>query len=752
MIQATVLHEVGHTLGLHHIFQLPGTNADSFSVMNYANDDAARWVTRIDSKTVRTEYPSRSSALLDIAIYPLVYGNKQYAQEYATISKSSVSPGESFTADRWTIQNVGNQAASNVVVTFYAWPKSSGRQYPQPGDVVLVNGTVGSFPVDGDGVYSAPLSVPSGTAAGEYYVGAIVTVNGSEDQTWVAGKPSNNRFIFGHDPRTVLRVLSSGGGGTPVTADFSWTPVSPLAGQPVGFVDASRGSPTTYSWNFGDAASGGANTSTAKNPSHTYANPGSYTVTLAVSGSGSSNQTQRTLAVAGKPTGGGTATQTLFVPIVLDVAGRRLPLRLRAGAGEPRHDDRHGPNDLHRGQLPRRRGRVRVGHGDALARPPVRRLRRHRLPARKGPRDPRGRDEPGRNAPGPVRGTLLRGRRLRRRENDDTLRKWPRGPLVPRPDAVAAPERRVGHRRPPPGRRRPEQPRPRERRDVGDDPPEGLHREGRRVGGKFIDPGHRARARAVDADRPDPRARGLRRRLDPHRADVGDRAVHGVRRLQRQHHAGWLVRPGGSDRDRRRLRDRPRPRRDLHVPERARRLEPLGGAGLRLPRVRRVARRSRRFDRPLLRRAAPLRAGDLPRHPPGAPRRRRDDRPAGPATPAPSRSPTRATPPSSSAFRGPDRRARARSAGSTASSTRASRAASRPSTHGSSASSRAPRRDRTSPSSTPASSTSRFAFASRSGTAPRARRSPRRRSDLSRQASGSRRTPSSAASRTATST
>ena len=321
MIQATVLHEVGHTLGLHHIFKLPGTNADSFSVMNYANDDAARWVTRIDSKTVRTEYSTRSSTLLDVAIYPLVYGNDKYAQEYATLSKSSVAPGEAFTADRWTLQNVGNQAASNVVVTFYAWPKSSGRQYPQPGDVVLANGAVGSVPVDGDGIYSAPLSVPSGTAAGEYYVGAIVTVNGAEDSGWVAGKPSNNRFILGHNPRTVLRVLSGGGGGTPVAADFSWTPVSPLAGQPVGFVDASRGSPTTYSWNFGDGASGSANTSTAKSPSHTYANPGNYTVTLAVSGGGSSNQTQRTVSIAGKPTGSGTATQTLFVPIVLDVAG-----------------------------------------------------------------------------------------------------------------------------------------------------------------------------------------------------------------------------------------------------------------------------------------------------------------------------------------------------------------------------------------------------------------------------------------------
>ncbi|HYN40786.1 MAG TPA: hypothetical protein VE129_03340, partial [Thermoanaerobaculia bacterium] len=120
MVQATVLHEVGHTLGLHHIFQLPGANANSFSVMNYANDDAARWVTRIDSKTVRTEYPSRSGSLLDVAIYPLVYANKQYAQEYATLSKSSVAPGEAFTADRWTLQNVGNQAAGNVVVTFYA--------------------------------------------------------------------------------------------------------------------------------------------------------------------------------------------------------------------------------------------------------------------------------------------------------------------------------------------------------------------------------------------------------------------------------------------------------------------------------------------------------------------------------------------------------------------------------------------------------------------------------------------------------
>lgn len=322
MIQATVLHEVGHTLGLHHIFKLPGSNANSFSVMNYANDDAARWVTRIDSKTVRTEYPARSGSLLDVAIYPLVYGNDQYAQEYATLSKTSVTPGEAFTADRWMLQNVGNQAASNVVVTFYAWPASTGRQYPQPGDVVLVNGTVGSVPVNSEGALSAPLTVPAGTAAGEYYVGAIVTVNGSEDLAWIAGKPSNNRFILGHGPRTILRVLAGSGGGAALAADFSFSPVSPLAGQPVGFTDASRGAPSTWSWSFGDPSSGGANSSSAKNPSHTYASPGTYTVTLTVTGGGASNQTQRTITVAGKPTTGGTAVETLFIPIVLDVAGK----------------------------------------------------------------------------------------------------------------------------------------------------------------------------------------------------------------------------------------------------------------------------------------------------------------------------------------------------------------------------------------------------------------------------------------------
>jgi len=45
----------------------------------------------------------------------------------------------------------------------------------------------------------------------------------------------------------------------------------------VSFIDDSTGSPTSWSWNFGDG-----NTSTEKNPTHVYGKPGNYTVSLIV--------------------------------------------------------------------------------------------------------------------------------------------------------------------------------------------------------------------------------------------------------------------------------------------------------------------------------------------------------------------------------------------------------------------------------------------------------------------------------------
>jgi len=63
--------------------------------------------------------------------------------------------------------------------------------------------------------------------------------------------------------------------GAGFTADLTGGPV-PLT---VNFTDQSTGDITSWSWDFGDGA-----TSTEQNPSHTYTDAGTYTVSLAVTG------------------------------------------------------------------------------------------------------------------------------------------------------------------------------------------------------------------------------------------------------------------------------------------------------------------------------------------------------------------------------------------------------------------------------------------------------------------------------------
>lgn len=77
----------------------------------------------------------------------------------------------------------------------------------------------------------------------------------------------------------------------------SATPVALFTASPrngetslfVQFTDQSTGSPTSWAWEFGDGG-----TSTEQNPTHTYENPGTYSVTLAVSGSSGSDSLTRT--------------------------------------------------------------------------------------------------------------------------------------------------------------------------------------------------------------------------------------------------------------------------------------------------------------------------------------------------------------------------------------------------------------------------------------------------------------------------
>jgi PKD repeat protein len=120
--------------------------------------------------------------------------------------------------------------------------------------------------------------------------------------SWSFGDPSsgasnsstlqNPTHIFGLPGVYSVTLSASNAGGTGLrnhaitvaasspVASFSFSPSTPSPGQPVQFLDSSTGGPTTWSWNFGDPSSGASNTSTAQNPTHTFALPGVYTVTL----------------------------------------------------------------------------------------------------------------------------------------------------------------------------------------------------------------------------------------------------------------------------------------------------------------------------------------------------------------------------------------------------------------------------------------------------------------------------------------
>jgi len=88
--------------------------------------------------------------------------------------------------------------------------------------------------------------------------------------------------------------------GVPVpTAAFNATPTSCCAPLEVNFTDQSTGNPTSWAWDFGDG-----NTSTDQHPSHTYNDPGIYTVSLNVTNAcGWDDETKENyITVGGLPT------------------------------------------------------------------------------------------------------------------------------------------------------------------------------------------------------------------------------------------------------------------------------------------------------------------------------------------------------------------------------------------------------------------------------------------------------------------
>jgi PKD repeat protein len=180
------------------------------------------------------------------------------------------------------------------------------------------------------------------TAGGPLYLpGSAQWIFGQSGAPVVgAGSGDNTNFTFPNAGQYVVALiaqLTTGGVCRltgPVTveaaAKFDLSPQCP--GTASGFEDLSTFLPgsgiTAWNWNFGDPASGGANTSAVRNPTHVYTNSGPYPVTLQITAnSGCTAQTTQPALIPAPPT-----------PVIMAPAVACAGTTLTISAGSPDTD------------------------------------------------------------------------------------------------------------------------------------------------------------------------------------------------------------------------------------------------------------------------------------------------------------------------------------------------------------------------------------------------------------------------------
>jgi PKD repeat protein len=153
-------------------------------------------------------------------------------------------------------------------------------------------------------IEGAPLASAGPVIAGqwvEFDVTSAVRGDGSYDFALASTSTDWASFSSREGANPPELVVQTGRGTAPV-AEFSATPVQGTAPLSVAFTDLSTGEPTSWLWDFGDGA-----TSTARNPSHTYAAAGAYSVTLTASNAAGSHTRTQAGYLSVVP---GTAAQT----------------------------------------------------------------------------------------------------------------------------------------------------------------------------------------------------------------------------------------------------------------------------------------------------------------------------------------------------------------------------------------------------------------------------------------------------------
>jgi len=185
----TVLyHEMGHSWGLKTRNEDYSYNVPT--VMHYYHHDVINdtmTIHAMDAQLLRKQYMDQTGKLgiTNLGVFSKHPALEQSTQlltwANSTTDKGDYKIGDDIRVNNLLVENMSDHALSDVHVRFYL----STDRYIDTADTLIGDFFWGSFPSEVWNVGSYVMSIPEGLADGTYYVGAIVTYNGSTaDNFW----------------------------------------------------------------------------------------------------------------------------------------------------------------------------------------------------------------------------------------------------------------------------------------------------------------------------------------------------------------------------------------------------------------------------------------------------------------------------------------------------------------------------------------------------------------------------------------
>jgi PKD repeat protein len=267
-----------------HVYTTPGSFTVTLEVSNGFGQDTR----------VRTNFVSVTTAPMDLVLESLEDAQVREgspSQNYGALTTMRVR--DDATSDyhayvKFEVPSTGNVVSSALLRLFVT------DASPDGGDVRLVPPKWNEATINWSNappLVDAPVGNLGNVALGtwaELDVTDALTQDSGFLSFGIANADANSVFYSSREgadaPQLVLEL------DPPVLpeADFHAERVGGTAPLTVQFFDLSSGVPTSWSWSFGDGG-----TSTAQNPSHVYATPGQFTVTLEVSNENGSDMVVR---------------------------------------------------------------------------------------------------------------------------------------------------------------------------------------------------------------------------------------------------------------------------------------------------------------------------------------------------------------------------------------------------------------------------------------------------------------------------